>query len=384
MKIFVNALSARRGGSLAFSRNLLPRMASLDGQVEWHLYVSKGSKGDFQTPETGNLIVKEIPFDTSSPMHRVFYENYLLPSELIRGNYHAYFQVDDNVPLVVHASRILSMAVFHATIPFLLPDEMGDPWLKLLYWRFIKGLALRQVDIPVTVSYCAKGELAQGSGKIFRRLQVIYHGVDHEMFSSSPDRSDKNINLALPEEFILSVSTRNPHKNYLRLVKAYASLVINNSIKEDLVLIGDPVWKSTENDLVTYVEDKGLSNRVHILEPVDHFLLPPIYRRAKAYIYPSLYDSFGITPLEAMACGTPVAVSAFSALPEICGDAAEYFDPLDVDSIASALLTVVGNKARREELSWQGSSHSKKFTWDKAAKSYYELLLSPSIKEWNA
>ena len=99
-----------------------------------------------------------------------------------------------------------------------------------------------------------------------------------------------------------------------------------------------------------------------------------MYNLASAFIYASLYEGFGIPPLEAMACGTPVIVSRNSSLPEVCGDAAYYVDPLRVDSIAEAMLKVFGDKALREGLACRGIIRAKSFSWDVSAQSHLSLF----------
>ncbi|GFO69222.1 hypothetical protein GMLC_28010 [Geomonas limicola] len=134
------------------------------------------------------------------------------------------------------------------------------------------------------------------------------------------------------------------------------------------------MWASEEKRIQQLIETAGISEYVHLFDKLDNKLLPAVYQRARAYVYASLYDSFGFTPLEAMACGVPCAVSRFSALPEICGSAAEYFDPFNVEDMAEAIANILNNEDRRRQLISSGLEQSSQFSWQKAAQQYHSLL----------
>lgn len=382
MKILVNAISAKRGGSLVYLKNLIPELAALDRKIEYEVIISPNAKARGFFAGHRNIHIVNAAGSGSSALQRLWFEQLRVPQLLRSENYSWYFQIDDSLPPFVYLTGTRTVAVFHASIQSLLPDELGDVPLKVFYWRLLKRLALKYATLPITVSNCAKGELSRGDKQIFKRLQVVYHGIDRDLFNAQFGEANNAPN-NLPERYILSVSTRNPHKNYYRLVQAFVQLVQETDVPEHLVLIGSAVWKSEEKRIRQFAVDHGLRGRVHLLEPLENELLPDVYRQATAYVYPSLFDSFGLTPMEAMSCGTPCAVSQTSALPETCGDAAEYFDPLDVQDIVSALKTVICDEQRRAELVELGFKHVERFSWVDAAKRYYELLTVDNLPVWS-
>ena len=381
MKVLVNALSARRGGSRVFASHIIPALAAHDLNINYTVILPERAEKYFSHILPNN--VKYICPSFSSFFSRFLYEHFRISFLFKSGGYNTYFQVDDTLPPLIYLFCAKTIAIFHESITLLLPCATGDSALKMIYWKLLKWLTLRNVKIPIAMSFCEKGELARGSAKYFKKLQVVYHGIDLAKFHSNSQSDSEHISIALPDSFILSVSTRNPHKNYFRIVQAYALLLRQSKIKEHLVLIGGPVCESEETRIHQFVQDVQIEGCVHIFSNIDNATLPVIYRKAKAYVYGSLYDSFGFTPLEAMACGTPCAVSLFSALPEICGDAAEYFDPLDIQSIADAIKTVVNDSDRRSFLINTGLQHAKKFTWEKSAAKYHSLLTSTQLPEWS-
>ncbi len=377
----MNTLSARRGGSRVFASHLIPALAAYDKSIDYTVILPERSEEYFPNDLPGN--VKCVCPSYSGYISRFMYEHFRIPFLYKAGRYNAYFQADDVLPPLIYLLCSKTMAVFHESITLLLPRATGDSVLKMTYWKLLKWLALRNVSIPVAMSFCEKGELASGSSKIFKKLQVVYHGIDSGKFHSDSQNDVGHFSIGLPDSFILSVSTRNPHKNYFRIVQAYNLLHKQGKIKEHLVLIGSPVSESEEVRIRQYIREAEIESFVHIFNNLDNFELPAIYRRANAYVYGSLFDSFGFTPLEAMACGVPCAISQFSALPEICGDAAEYFDPLNIQSMADAILVVLNDNDRRSFLISAGLLHAGKFTWEKSAAQYHYLLTSPQLPEWS-
>jgi glycosyltransferase involved in cell wall biosynthesis len=180
------------------------------------------------------------------------------------------------------------------------------------------------------------------------RVRVIPYGVDHERFRLS----------AVPREpFLLYPANRWPHKNHERLFDAFA-LVLRERPDLRLVLTG-------------FGRDRGpLPNGVETRGYVTRDELADLYARAAALVFPSLYEGFGLPPLEAMASGCPVAVSRAASLPEVCGDAAQYFDPTSPAEIAEAVLDVL---ADAEEWSARGLHHAEAFTWDRAARAHEDV-----------
>jgi glycosyltransferase involved in cell wall biosynthesis len=185
------------------------------------------------------------------------------------------------------------------------------------------------------------------------RIRVIHHGIDHDRFSPGDEA---------PEPFLLYPARPWPHKNHARLYEAFA-LVRQTRPELRLVLTGG----GHTGELPDGVEALG---NVSIDELVS------LYRRASALVFPSLYEGFGLPPLEAMACGCPVACSVAASLPEVCGDAARFFDPDDPDAIAAAVEDVLDDPGK-----WRarGLLRAAGFTWEASAAAhedvYRELLI---------
>lgn len=207
-------------------------------------------------------------------------------------------------------------------------------------------------------------------------IEVIYHGVDHGIFHPyHPDETEAFRKArALPRRFILFVGTLEPRKNLARLIGAFRRLPARMREECPLLLAGAAGWKNEDilrllNECSAYVQNLGyVSNRELAL----------LYNLAEVFVYPSLYEGFGLPPLEAMACGAPVIVSNAASLPEVCGNAPLYVDPEDEDSIAAALEKIIEDGEERERRIAAGFRRAALFSWDESASQHRRLFLSLS------
>lgn len=261
----------------------------------------------------------------------------------------------------------------HDATPWLYPKTMD---LKgRLYFRWIGGCAARKSRLLVTDSEDAKQKIANALALPDHKVRVIRLGVD-ATFRRLVDLdllAAVRARYRLPERFILVVGTREPRKNLPALVQAYRRMCQANETKLGLVIAGRTGWNSEalENDLRNHHEQIILTGFV------PHSDLVALYSLAEVFVLPSLYEGFGLPPLEAMACGCPVIVSNRGSLPEIAGDAAILIDPESQDSIVAAIRTVEGNQLLREDLARRGMERAKDFSWRVAAAKtldlYYEV-----------
>jgi glycosyltransferase involved in cell wall biosynthesis len=263
------------------------------------------------------------------------------------------------------------IGAIHFPLTVMLPREAGMPTAvtvldlqhevfpqlftrtQRIYRRFYYRTAAQRSDRVIVISEHVKETVVERLGVAEERVRVAHLGVDLERYA--PDDGPR-----LP--FLLYPANNWPAKNHARLFQAFAEL---RRQRPDLRLVLTGVGHERAS-LPAGVESRGYVTSSALLE---------LYRRATLLVFPSLYEGFGQPPLEAMACGCPVAVSTAGALPEVCGDAACYFDPMSVEEMTAACETAL---SRRDELAARGLERARGFTWDECARrhdSVYDELL---------
>jgi glycosyltransferase involved in cell wall biosynthesis len=266
------------------------------------------------------------------------------------------------IPMDIRAKRVVTTVHDFSVLlhPEFHPADRVEEHKKSFYRNI--GRSNRIITVSSFIRSEAKSLLRVADEEVV----AIPLGVDHELFKEfDPDVLEEWRNrLGLPKRFILFVGTKEPRKNLAGLLKAYIALpeTVKNEFK--LVLAGPVGWKNQEWEPMA----QKLGSHVMNLGYLDATALPYLYNLASLFVFPSLYEGFGLPPLEAMACGCPVVVSRAASLPEVCGDAGYYVDPRATDSIAEGMLKLLNDETLRQALSLRGIARSQQFSWDKTAK----------------
>ena len=250
--------------------------------------------------------------------------------------------------------------------PECLPKENKE-YLQKHFWKNI-----RKSDRIITGSNYIKNEIVDLLDFDPARIKVIYHGVDHDNFKIYDHSLLREFVTAhnLPRKFILFVGSIEPRKNLKNVLMGYNALPDAFKKECKFVLAGFSGWKNSE--IMDIIRREG--KNIVYLGYLSNLELAYLYNLASAFIYASLYEGFGIPPLEAMACGTPVIVSRSASLPEVCADAAYYVDPLRVDSISEGMYKIYSDSELKDSLVRRGVAHVKSFSWDESARSHLSLF----------
>ncbi|RME35317.1 MAG: glycosyltransferase family 1 protein [Thermoflexia bacterium] len=280
--------------------------------------------------------------------------------------------------LLPRLSSVRTVFTLHDLI-FLFYPETHKPlnrwFLTLMMPRF-----LRAADAVIAVSECTKRDAVRAYGIPEEKITVIYEGVSPRFRPASPEAIQAvRAKYRLPERFILYVGTIEPRKNLTALLEAYAALQSRNTQHAArLVIVGKKGW--LYGGFFRRLRELGLEERVHFTGYVPDGDLPAIYSAADLFVFPSLYEGFGLPVLEAMACGVPVVCSNTSSLPEVAGDAALLADPTDIRALVAAMERALTDEALRASLRARGLERARQFTWEEAAKrtvEVYHQVLGP-------
>lgn len=280
---------------------------------------------------------------------------------------HWYNQI---TPFVLNRN-IKKVLTVHDLTPILFPEmhtrETNMTWRSSL--KFIKN----RTSVMICVSESTKNDCIKLLNIPEKRLRVIPLSADEQY---KPLKNKKQIHDELKQEynidfpFILFVGTLEKRKNVPTLLKSFYKLK-KSKVEHKLVVVGGKGWKYTK--IFDLIEELNLKNEVIFTDYVSDEYLVKLYNAADLFVYPSLYEGFGLPPLEAMACGCPVITSNTSSLPEVVGDAGIMINPNDIDGLTESMLKILTDNQLREEMSRKSLERAKIFSWKKTAKETWKV-----------
>ncbi len=259
------------------------------------------------------------------------------------------------------------LAVTVHDMSHLVVDEIVTNWKKRAYANVMYRTVRRKASIIFTVSQFTQSELLRlTTGQRRDNIVPTHLGIFPEWYCA------RNRPPLRQRPYFVCVGNIKPYKNIARLLDAF--LKIEQHIPHDLVIIGQSEGLITGESPQFFARLRAAGDRVHMTGFVSYDELLSLVAHAQALIMPSLYEGFGLPPVEAMAAGVPVAVARTASLPEVCGDAALYFDPLNVEEIAKRMIEIASDECLRNRLVAAGKERSKMFTWEACADRTAEAL----------
>jgi glycosyltransferase involved in cell wall biosynthesis len=321
-----------------------------------HLFVQRVAKGIF----------RRLPFKEHL---RAAYSRMTPPQEA--APYDLYWE-PNFIPIdAIAAKRVVTTVHDMSSIDY--PEWHPKDRVDFFARNFFKNIG--RSDVVVTVSQFSRERFLESrAGVSSDRVRVISCGINHDCFRviDPVQVSAFRHHHGLPDSFVLFVGSIEPRKNLETLLAAYERLPSGQREAFPLVLVGDAGWKNKEIHKRIVSLKQGVRTFGYLKNQDDLALM---YNAATVFVYPSLYEGFGIPPLEAMACGTPVCLSAIPVFHEIYGqDVACYADPHDPDSLADALIHLLDNEPCREQLSQRGLQLAQHYTWDHVYEQYAALF----------
>ncbi len=369
------------GGIGRYTRELVRALARLDEDNDYILLVASSRSRSAPHPlDPSNLNprfqVRRIPIPhrwLTILWHRL---RLPLPVEVFSGPIDLFHSPDYVLPPVRNARSVVTVH----DLSFLTVPEAADPRLRRYLSRAVPS-AVAHADHVLADSRSTRDDLVAHLGVEPQRITVIYPGVDPR-FRPLDEAAVQSVRARydLREPFVLAVGTLEPRKNFPTLIAAYARLgEFGPHLAEvRLVIAGGKGW--LYEGIFATVERLGLGERVRFLDFVPDPDLPALYNAAAVFALPSLYEGFGLPPLEAMACGTPVVTSNVSSLPEVVDDAALTVPPTDVAALTAALAQVLTDEHLRAALRQRGLQQASRFTWDAAARTLLGVYQSCGVK----
>jgi glycosyltransferase involved in cell wall biosynthesis len=363
MKIAIDARKWRDYGIGTYVRNLVRHLARLDRETTYFLFCDEADQATLR-----DLAENFVPVVDDSSGYGLR-EHVSIPVKLRRlgaGLLHSPHYV---LPLLCRTPSVVTIHdCIHLLFPQYLPSQMA--WN---YARFMMGSAIRRSTQVLTVSEASRRDILRFYPEADpERVLVIPNAIDQALLDDPGEEETERVRerYQIRGRFVLYAGNIKPHKNLDRLIAAFG-LLKQRSGHEDLklLIIGDEINKY--GSLRRSVEAAGVRHDVRFFGFVPERTLAALYRLASVFAFPSLYEGFGLPPLEAMACGTPVVTSRMSSLPEVVGDAALLVDPYDVVDIAAGLERTLGDDALRSDLIARGRERAAAFSWERSVRAIH-------------
>ncbi len=317
----------------------------------------------------GRLTLPQLPPVVCSASPFSLRQQWAVPQALRRAGatlYHSPYY------LMPYRPGVPTVLTCYDVIPLVLPAYFSAR--QRLFFRLAHGLALRASSVVLVISSTTRDDLVRCFGMEPGKVIVTPLAADEHFRPQSPEEVARVRHLyGLPDEYVLYVGSNKPHKNLVRLVQAWAA-VESATANACLVIAGH--WDARYPEALQSAEKAGLADRILFVGAVADADLAALYSGARCFVFPSLYEGFGLPVLEAMACGTPVACSNVSSLPEVVGDATLLFDPLEVDSMADALARLLAGADLRAEMDERGLQRAACFSWERTTRQTLEAYRS--------
>jgi glycosyltransferase involved in cell wall biosynthesis len=379
---------ANRRGFGRFSRSLLEALGRVAGDREFVVFVDRPSLDRVEVPagfETVAVPVREAPSLAASAEGRRRVPDLLAFSKAAAGakldalvfpSSYSFFPVWGVGRVVV--------TIFDA-LPLIYPDLVFPNRRGRFFWTIKERVAVRSAALILTTSEVSRRDLMAHYRLAADRVGLIGAAPDPVFRPTEPgpasDEAMRRYGLRAGERFLLYVGGLSPHKNLVRLMRAFARSAPD---EVRLAIVGDfgDVFHTHGPELRAEADRVGVSDRVVFTGFVPDADLVHLYGRAEALVQPSLLEGFGLPPVEAMASGTPVLASTAGSLPEVVGEAGLFFDPTDLDAMAGAMAALLGDRATRDRLAEAALRRSARYTWDAAARQLIDHLdgLGPNTR----
>jgi glycosyltransferase involved in cell wall biosynthesis len=374
MRIAIDARKLHDFGIGTYIRNILAELPRLDQSTEF-IVLCQPQEQDLGSQPLGPNF--RTVFEPARPY--TIREQLSLPFALARERVQLLHEPHYVLPFLTRCRSVVTIHdCIHLRFPQYLPNRLAHPYARMSMW-----VATRKADRILTVSEASKRDILHFFDIPAERITVVPNAID-ERFLAVPDEEQVERvrqRYQLDHPFALYVGNIKPHKNIERLIEAFARARANGLGDLRLIIIGD--------ELSRYPGLRQGMHRHRLEKYVRFFGFQPIerlsvfYRLAQVFVFPSLYEGFGLPPLEAMACGTPVVTSNVSSMPEVSGGAAVLVNPTDADAIADGLLSAATNSTLRADLVKKGLARAREFSWAESVRRihgiYMEVLGKASL-----
>ncbi len=358
VRVAIDARKLHDFGIGTYIRNLLRQLARIDRDTDYVL-LSPAADLDVASqlgPNFRSILEPSPNYSLREQIH--------VPWVLRRERPDVYHAPHYVLPAAVPCRSVVTIHdCIHLMFPQYLPNKAAYAYARASMWT-----AVKRSNCILTVSEASKRDILHFFNVPPEKIVVVYNAIDDHFWLTPPEEEVARVRerYQLDHQFVLYVGNIKPHKNLVRLIEAFDELRRTGFDDLKLLIIGDEISKLPA--LRRAVHSHKLHKQVRFLGYVSDGTLRILYRLASLFVFPSLYEGFGLPPLEAMASGTPVVTSNQSSLPEVTGDAAVQVDPYDVASIVDGMRRVLSDPVLAAELRRRGPARAREFSWARSVE----------------
>jgi len=351
-------IGKKRTGDEVYTKNLVLNLAKIDSKNQYFLLFDR----NVDRAILGSIPPANFKIITITPSHKLLWTMYSLPKWL-KKNHVDVLHVQYIAPLWL-PKHIKLITTLHDVSWKFYPQYIKKS--DLFFLNTLIPISIKKADKIITVSQTSKEDIVKTYAIPPDKVRVVYNGVHIPIGYATPDRVIEKYHL--PKNFIFYVGTLQPRKNVPSLLRTFQVLRNKYKVENVQLVIGGGRGHNYDERIDVLVEQYKLKDDVIFPGYIDNEDLPILYKLAKVFVFPSLYEGFGIPPLEAMASGTPVVVSDKSCLPETVGDAGLVVDPEDSEVFAEAIYRAMYDEPLRYALIEKGYKRAKELSWERAAR----------------
>ena len=371
MTVAIDLISTNLGsGTKTYNINLCNELNLLTSPSKIKIFICRSYLKQIKKKKNKKIEYIIKPDFLSLSLIKMLWMQLIFPFELKLLGVKKLYSPMNFTPFVSKFFNIKSVLCLHSNLPWVYFDLMPGNLIKKFFIKKLMEISIYSCDVLIVNSIFAKKELIKILRLHKKNIKVIHLGINENFLLKKNKQKIKSFNYN--QKYILSVISCVKYHNIINLLKAYNLFSKEHNFK--LILVLQVLDKSYFFDIKKFIQNHSLENKILILNDLNHSQLPELYKNAKAYIFTSYCEVFGLTSLEAMTQRTPVAVSKNSALPEINKKAALYFDPDDVNSILYTLKNVVFNKKVRKKLIYKSRNLLKKYDVKKNIKKTIKII----------
>ncbi len=363
--IAIDARKIRDFGIGTYVRNLIRELAEIDRENTYFVITGADGRDALKNlPDNFRVTIQR------SPVYSVR-ELFALSRQLLRLKVDLYHATHYVLPLIVPCRSVVTIHdIIHLLYPEFLPNRLAFHYAERMIRR-----SLQRGDRIISVSRNTRTDLMSYFHVDGEKIEAVYNGIEDDFRETLPSEDLERWmrSLGLERPYLLFVGNPKPHKNLDNVVKAYARALQLHDFPHRLVCVGDRGGQ--EFKIRQRASQLGIEERLLLLGHVAQEALPAIYQGSAAFLYPTLYEGFGLPVVEAMASRVPVITSNTSSLKEIAAGYADLVNPLDVDGMARAIVRAVSDADHRKSLRKLGQRRAEDFRWRQAAEKTLEIYL---------